>query len=115
IECLVDDAGTLEPCCERAAARCASDLGKLEDARVKFARYVSHRRCQTVPVADILGADGLGYQAIVESCEGNDPRAAVDTLEGLAGCIAERSVAATACTTGTSELPRAAEALACTG
>ena len=115
IECLVGDAAARSSCCERAAERCTIDLGKLDDLRDRFTRYVSNRRCRTVPLDDVLGADGLGYETLVASCGPPEARAATDTLEDVADCIAGAAIAATACATGTAELPRGAEALACTG
>ncbi len=115
IECLVNDPATKASCCERAAGRCESDLGKLDKERARFARFVSNRRCSVVSFENVLAEDGLGYERLRASCATLEPRAAADTLDGLAECIARLTVAATACSTGVGELPRGAEALTCTG
>lgn len=115
IECVAGDPASAAACCDRAAGRCRSRLGKLENATARFATFVRHRRCAVVPFADVLAADGLGYAALSEVCGGLEPRAAVDDLAALSDCLARLVVRGTACPLATRELPRSADALACMG
>lgn len=113
IECVAGPAELRADCCARAADRCDGDLLKVERARRRFETQIVHRRCSAVPFADVL--QNLGYERLAERCAALEPPATIDTLDALVACLDRLAVAETACLIGTTELPRAAEGLACLG
>src|SRR5690606_9540241 len=80
IECAVDDPAELDDCCRTAARRCRGRLDRLERARSRFARYLGNRRCAEVPLADVLAANGLGYEVVADECGALDPPATLAEL-----------------------------------
>jgi len=115
VECVVGPADDRESCCTRAGVECAADLADVTAAKQRFVNVVGTRRCGTIPFADVVGLEGLGYGALTPACSALIPPSSVADLPGLTDCAGRLDVARSACAIVTREEPRGADALACMG
>jgi hypothetical protein len=92
-----------ERCRNRAAAKCAKTLEKLEAQAKRVDRTIGNG-CRRLDPADLLDTAGLGYEALATECQGLDGSATVaECVRAQHRCAAEKLLSAAQ--------PRAYEAL----
>ncbi len=78
------DPAQRDRCVQRAGDKCRKNLAKAGAARDVFEASVL-KRCAAVDVADVRDGDGIGFDAVADSCDGP-----IDSIAAIASCIGEQ-------------------------
>jgi hypothetical protein len=112
VRCLVEESGS-SACCDEQALLCQADLNRIAAATRSFRETVRGGACGALPLAQLVAEDGLGFGT--GACATLAPPVAVTDHAGFADCLQLLLTRDVLHQVGTTDVPRAPEALVCMG